>query len=457
MRSVVGTSLLSALLVSTAPAQDSFNVVQIGRIWMDGLSVGSDTAGGSDCWGYTAPDGSEYAIVGTVTGIAFINASTMQVVDEIPGPAIGDFPWKHRDMKTYRHYAYAVGEMTGTNDGLMIMDLSDLPDSVRLVQGYHPAGDITAHNLSIDTTMGYAYILKQNYSGFRMVSLADPENPVEMGTVTTPNIHDVYARNDTVWVAEGWSPSFSMYDVSNKASPALILRHTVPSGGYVHNIWPTDDGRYAVTTEETDFKTIKIWDVSDPGNVTLVGEFLGSSSLAHNVHVKGNLVYTSHYEAGVTVTDISDPANPVEIALYDTFPRGDNPNFRGCWGAYPFTQNDYFYASDIEGYLTVLRLDSVSTGVSGSPTIPAGFSLEQNYPNPFNPETTIRYSVEGPEWVELRVFDILGREVSTLVNGRKETGSYEAIWDASGFPSGVYLYRLQAGGMVESRRMVVAK
>ncbi|MDH4069724.1 MAG: choice-of-anchor B family protein [Ignavibacteria bacterium] len=457
MKTALAFALLLAGTTSSIQAQESYNVVQIGRIWFDGLSFGADTAGGSDCWGYTAPDGTEYAIVGTVTGIAFVNAATMEVVDEIQGPTNGDFPWKHRDIKTYRHYAYAVGEMTGTNAGLMIMDLSTLPDSVRFVQAYHPAGDVTSHNFSIDTTMGYAYILKQGYTGFRMVSLADPENPVEMGTVTTPNIHDVYARNDTVWVAEGWSPTFSMYDVSNKAAPSLILRHPIPAGGYSHNIWPTDDGRYAITTEETDFKTVKIWDVSDPGNVTLVGEYLGSSNLAHNVHVKGDLVYISHYEAGVTVVDISDPANPVEVAAFDTFPRGDNPNFRGCWGAYPFTQNGYFYASDIEGYLTVLQLDSVSTGVGTSPELPAGFSLEQNYPNPFNPATSITFHLAEAGFVALTVYDILGREIATLVSENLSAGTYRREWNAKGEASGVYLYRLQAGNMVESRRMVLAR
>jgi hypothetical protein len=248
-----------------------------------------------------------------------------------------------------------------------------------------------------------------------------------------------------------------MYDVSDKMNPQLILRHTIPSSGYVHNIWPTDDGRYAVTTEETGFKTVKIWDVSDPGSVTLVGEYLASCNLAHNVHVLGDLLYISHYESGVTVVDISNPEAPVEIAAYDTFLRGEGPNFRGTWGAYPFTQNGFFYASDIEGYLTVLQLDTVATSVVTDEDLPSGLRLSQNYPNPFNPTTTIEYSVANRGFVRLRVFDLLGREVATLVSETLAPGTYTAAWDAADQATGTYVYRLEAEGRVMSGRMVLLR
>ena len=76
--------------------------------------------------------------------------------------------------------------------------------------------------------------------------------------VGTPDIHDVYARNDTVYVAEGTNGTFSIWDVSDKYDPVLLTRVSIPNSGYVHNIWPTDDGKYAMTTEETVNKTIKI-------------------------------------------------------------------------------------------------------------------------------------------------------------------------------------------------------
>jgi hypothetical protein len=89
--------------------------------------------------------------------------------------------------------------------------------------------------------------------------------------------------------------------------------------------------------------------------------------------------------------------------------------------------------------------------------IPARTSLDQNYPNPFNPSTKIVYRVRGRESVKLKVYDVLGREISTLVDEVKAPGSYELTLDASSLPSGVYLYRLTAGSFKETKKLIVLK
>jgi len=100
---------------------------------------------------------------------------------------------------------------------------------------------------------------------------------------------------------------------------------------------------------------------------------------------------------------------------------------------------------------------------------PTAFALGQNYPNPFNPETRIRYSVPAGSGsngsasaatganVRIAVYDLLGREVTVLVDEKKAVGSYEVTFDAAGLASGVYLYRLKAGAFVETKRMIVVK
>ncbi len=90
-------------------------------------------------------------------------------------------------------------------------------------------------------------------------------------------------------------------------------------------------------------------------------------------------------------------------------------------------------------------------------SLPKVFALYQNYPNPFNPTTTLRYDVPTPSQVSLKVFNVLGQEVATLVNGRQEPGRYSLEWNASGVASGVYLFRLEAGSFVEIRKMAVIK
>lgn len=87
--------------------------------------------------------------------------------------------------------------------------------------------------------------------------------------------------------------------------------------------------------------------------------------------------------------------------------------------------------------------------------IPSQFVLEQNYPNPFNPSTTIRYAVEEATPVRLRVFDVGGREVAQLVNETKSPGVYETKFEADNLPSGIYLYRLEAGEFSETRSMIL--
>jgi hypothetical protein len=92
--------------------------------------------------------------------------------------------------------------------------------------------------------------------------------------------------------------------------------------------------------------------------------------------------------------------------------------------------------------------------VSGMPNT---YRLAQNHPNPFNPTTTIAFEVPTGVLVSLKVFDLLGREVATLVNGFKPAGRYRVTFEAGHLPAGEYLYRLQAGDYAETRKLVLIK
>ena len=87
----------------------------------------------------------------------------------------------------------------------------------------------------------------------------------------------------------------------------------------------------------------------------------------------------------------------------------------------------------------------------------AEFSLSQNYPNPFNPETVIEYSLPKLGDVSLVVYNLLGEEVTILVNESISAGNHQVIWDASNVASGIYFYHLQAGNFVQTRKMVLLK
>jgi len=85
------------------------------------------------------------------------------------------------------------------------------------------------------------------------------------------------------------------------------------------------------------------------------------------------------------------------------------------------------------------------------------YSLSNNYPNPFNPTTNIKYKIPELSFVTLKVYDVLGNEITTLVNNEKPVGSYEVEFNATALPSGIYFYRLQAGSFVETKKMVLLR
>jgi hypothetical protein len=106
---------------------------------------------------------------------------------------------------------------------------------------------------------------------------------------------------------------------------------------------------------------------------------------------------------------------------------------------------------------TVSIVEKYVVGVKETGEVPLTYALHQNYPNPFNPVTTIKYSIPNTERVVLKVYNILGQEVITLVDEEQRPGVYEIKFNASNLSSGVYLYRLQAGKFVDVKKMMLVK
>ncbi len=128
----------------------------------------------------------------------------------------------------------------------------------------------------------------------------------------------------------------------------------------------------------------------------------------------------------------------------------------GCPGANSLAVNskDRIFASSNAVYRSRRATTSV---VVRRRELPADYQLDQNYPNPFNPSTTIGFSIPDAGFVSLKAFDILGREVATLVNEAKQPGTYEVMFNAEEMASGVYFYRLQAGEFVQTKRMMLMR
>jgi hypothetical protein len=110
------------------------------------------------------------------------------------------------------------------------------------------------------------------------------------------------------------------------------------------------------------------------------------------------------------------------------------------------------------GGIGVVHANYSVSAVAGPADIrPSGYVLAQNYPNPFNPSTTIHYALPQRSHVAITVFNTLGQKVAELVNAEKEAGTYEATFNANGLASGVYLYSIQAGSFIHTKKLVLLR
>ena len=337
----------------------NYNLQLIDQVQIENAS---NNYGVSDVWGYTDETGLEYAIIGYEFGthIYKVTDSETILISDIIGPSAGDY-YYHRDYKTLGNYLYIVNEMYGGDIGMQVIDLSPLPENLPIqLTTYNQMAQ--SHNLWIDVDSELAFIEHQNGDNIHIADLSNPALPEYAGTFGNQglNCHDIYTRNNIAYVSEGWSYQFAIYDISNLDNINQLA--IIPSEGYAHNAWLNDSGTHLITTEETEEKTIKIWDITNLNNIELVGEYLGENELAHNVHVLNDLLYISHYTTGLKIVDIFNPERPIEVAAFDTYPLNNEEGYYGCWGAYPFTNNNYIYASDMQNGLYIFDYQEVYAG-----------------------------------------------------------------------------------------------
>jgi len=296
--------------------------------------------GYNDCWGYTAPDHREYALLGVRNGTSIIDITDTDNPVEIAFIASNHSVWK--DIKTYQSYAYAVNESGG---GLQIIDLSALPNSATLVATYN--GFSTSHNIFIDEENGILYAEGGPSKRVQVLTLANPESPVEIATFGV-ECHDIYVQENRAYISEATRGSIGIYDVTNPSAPSFLKRINIPLAGIAHNTWLTEDGNHLMSTEETQGKTVKLWDIRDLDNISISDDYLGPNNFAHNAHIKGNHAYISHYASGLRIVDISDPKNIVEVGVYDT---------KDAWGVFPYFPSGKILISDIEDGLYIVRFE----------------------------------------------------------------------------------------------------
>jgi choice-of-anchor B domain-containing protein len=337
------------VLLAGAPAvhSQSWNVELLARATQ---GAGRDVY--AACWGWSAPDGTELALIGTVDGTDIFDVTSPREVlqvGSIPGPRS-----RWREMQTWSHYAYIVtegGPAAGERGGMQIVDLS-VPRSPRLV-GSFDSTFVTAHTIHI--AAGFAYV-NGTGNGMRILDLADPERPRDVGGWGGRYVHDCWVRGDIGYMANINNGGFTVLDLADRSHPRELAFTSYP-GGATHNCWGSADGNYLFTTDEVAGGHLHVWDVRDPATPLPVAEWSATSGSAsiHNVVVRGDSAYIAYYTEGLQVLDISNPASPQLVGYYDTYP-GVSGLFDGNWGVYPLAKNGNIYLSDITSGLFVVRM-----------------------------------------------------------------------------------------------------
>jgi hypothetical protein len=264
----------------------------------------------------------------------------------------------------------------------------------------------------------------------------------------------------------GASHSMSFYDTDGDGKLEMYVAGItdVDNPGNIHFIGSTNDvstlSTSSVITLTPDLVAVDSWSYESAS----IGDLDGNGKMDYIVAGGGRKeIFRYEYIGG----PVADPASYTMSTIYkDETPGHADWVFKFLWMGEDLdgdgkkeiiiTNRNPNVDSDDE---RIIVLEVVSgTGVEGAEgELPASFSLAQNYPNPFNPSTTIEFALPRNSYVTLAVFNALGQRVATLLEGEQTAGYHQAAFDAAGLASGVYLYRLQAGDFVQTRRLVLMR
>ncbi len=297
-----------------------------------------------------------------------------------------------------------------------------------------------------------------------------------LAQVENPNDHDLsvlaYVSNDTavidsVYFSENdsiWSTQWSVphgegiFHVSVKTEdPDAAIARTIPNVAHFTSAGPVILESYQISSGDT---------IPNPGDNLFFKLFLknnGNIATIRNIEIKLTAIDTCaipgasnqrfHYKIdSLAVGEIDTHNNSFAILINSA-----------CSEPLKIPVRVDIYEDAYLFWMDTLYIDLVPTGITGSgPDIPYKFTLFQNYPNPFNPKTVIRYTVGAQnlvplQHVDLSIYNILGQKVATQVNKKQTAGSYQVEWDASGFATGIYYYRIEVGEFQQMKKMILIK
>lgn len=369
------------------------------------------SSGVSDVWGWTAEDGSEYAIVGKTTGVAFMDVSeptAPRLLGNLDSPVAADLIWF--DIKVVNDHAYIVSESAG--HGLLVFDLTQLegveedaerewqPTSVYPLTG-------SAHNIVSNEAAEMVYVVGGNNglvaedqcrAGLHAIDVSTPDVPVfagcyleeggfgVAGSLVGPAgalsryVHDAHCvrydgpddehdgKDICLTSAED---HVSIVDMSNPALPVLLSTIEYDSPSYTHQGWLSVDHGTFFLGDELDedvdpgnipTRTI-VMDVTDldQGTVDFVHEH-DFNAIDHNMYTRADALFQSNYTVGLRVLDTREVAENrlPEAAFFDVHPSSDNTEFSGTWSNYPYFDSGTVVVTGYDGVWLLRLQDEVS-------------------------------------------------------------------------------------------------
>ncbi len=375
--------------------------------------IGGGTA--NDIWGWTDPQTlKEYALLGRSSGVSFVD-----VTDPEHPVYLGNLPthtveslW--RGLKVFRNHLFVISE--AAEHGMQVFDLTRLrnvpapPETFTETAFYNGFG--SAHTINIDYETGFAYAAGTKPGitrtigvdtcpgraggggGLHIVDIRNPAAPVFAGCVDSDGYThetqcliyrgpDVQHRGRQICFSAN-EDTLTIVDVTNKSAPVQLSRTGYAGRGYTHQGWLTEDHRQFLLDDELDEQNQHVntrtfvWDVSDLDAPVVRGTYLGpSTSIDHNLYVRGRFAFESNYRSGLRIVDANNAATATlqEVGFFDVFPVDDQALFNGTWSNYPYFASGTVIASGIEQGLFVLRPRiGMPVGIDYTP-----FFVQQHY------------------------------------------------------------------------------
>lgn len=461
MKKIFTSFALLAAGISFAQTYASMNVSLLGTLdpcsAVNWYATGSNTKYSSVIGWVDPQDNREYAILGGTDGYYFIDVTTPTA------PVLRDFEsgvntnclW--REMKTYGNYCYMVSD-DNTPNGLIIADLSYLPDSIHVV---HKGNSILnrSHTIFVDGNKLYCGYINTS-SGQHSMAVMDLSNPVaptvlrylDQDYPAYSAVHDMWVQDDTVFASCG-NDGLHIFKFNSNNTFTEIASYTgYVQAGYNHSSYRTADRKTLVFCDEVPTNTvIKVLDVSDLSNLTLLDTIKShQGATPHNPYIIGNeICMVAYYQDGLYIFNISNPSNVYVSGYFDThyqnghnngFPSSPTP-YMGAWAADCYLPSGNVLVSDMQNGLFVL---DATAAITGTPETGKGPQIASSlYPNPAKDKLNVSLlNYKGDATIE--IFDVQGRKV---YEEKRNSGAIINNFDIDlkDFASGIYEFSFVGG------------